>query len=171
MWLLVAVTPGDPCVRNSSQTLAKFVRLQVVSRVGQRKRRSQRAALKKNDDKLPQVGIIFLVDSRLLIETTPTADGERYGDYINHARGHDVFWAELQSQAQAPPDEDYMSAPRGRVVFCSRTGQYFLFLDRCILGRPDLVREIKLRMNLPERTQTSADAHYRCPICLSRNSF
>lgn len=119
-----------------------------------------------------QVGIIFLLDHQVLIESTPVAQAEAYGDCLNHRRGHEKLWADLQSSGLASEDEDYITIPRGRVIFSTQTGQYTLLLDRCILRQPKLVREIRQRMNLPRRGLVMAtDDHYRCAVCMNKISF
>lgn len=115
------------------------------------------------------VGIIFLVGDRVLIESTPADKGEVYGDFVNHARGHEEFWAQLQAQGLAPQNEDYLTAARGRSVVHRATGQSVLYLDRCIIKRSGLVREIKRRLQLPVHVEILTDQHYRCPVCLSRS--
>ena len=135
-----------------------------------KKRAAQKATIGKEDG--PKVGILFVVRNLILIESTDLARGELYGDFIGHERGHEQFWEDLQAQGRVPRDVDYVEVPRGRVTFSSRTGQYLLLLDRCILRQPKLVREIRRRLNLPSRgLQVSSDGHYRCAVCMSRSSF
>ena len=120
-----------------------------------------------------QVGIIFLLDSdRLLIESSDISEAETCAGFVNHRRGHDKFWAQLQSDGLAPGDEDYITIPRGRVIFSAQTQQYSLLLDRCILKKPKLVRKIRECMNLRSRgLLISTDGHYRCAYCMSKTSL
>jgi len=118
------------------------------------------------------VGIFFLLGDRVLIESTQISDGEFCASFVNHSRGHEEFWAQLQADGLAPRDADYITAPRGRVIFSVQTGKYSLLLDRCILRQRKFVKEIRRRMNLPKRgVQASVDDHYRCSFCMSRSSF
>lgn len=123
------------------------------------------------EDRRPRVGIIFLVGDRLFTESAPTAEGEVYGDHINYQPGHDEFWARLQTDGRVPCDEEYFGVPRGRAVFSRRTGQYFLYLDRCIIKKPGIVRAIRRRLNLPSSAEILPDAHCRCPTCLYKSSL
>lgn len=138
-----------------------------------RQKRSSSPRARKKSDSLPvlQVGIIFVVDNRILIESTQASKGEAYGDFLNHANGHEAFWAQLQTEGLVPQAEDYITAPRGRSVVNRVTGRPILYLDRCIIKKPDIVREIKRRLQLPARVEIFTDSHYRCPVCLSRSSL
>ena len=120
-----------------------------------------------------QVGIIFLLGGdRLLIESSQLSEAELCAGFANHRRGHEELWTELQAHGLAPRDEDYITVPRGRVIFSTQTRQYSLLLDRCILQKPKLVREIRERMNLPRRRLLiSTDGHYRCAYCMSKTSL
>jgi len=135
-----------------------------------KKRRPSPASRKRPQ---PSVGIIFLLPAdRLLIESSQLSEAELCAGFVNHIRGHEEFWAQLQNKGQVPRDKDYITVPRGRVIFSTQTGQYSLLLDRCILRKPKLVTEIRERMNLPNRELViSTDDHYRCAFCMSRSSF
>lgn len=119
------------------------------------------------------MGIIFLLGSgRLFIESSQISEAELRANFVNHRRGHDELWADLQANGLASRDEDYITVPRGRVIFSTQTGQYTLLLDRCILRQPKLVREIRQRMNLPRCGLVIAtDDHYRCSVCMSKTLF
>jgi hypothetical protein len=140
--------------------------------VSKQKRRSRRLSRKKpNPSHVVHVGIIFVIADRVLIESTPISKGEVYGEFVNHARGHEVFWAQLQADGLVPEDQDYITAPRGRAVANRLTGRPSLYLDKCIIQKPALVREIKRRLRLPARVEISRDLHYRCEACLRGRSL
>jgi len=117
------------------------------------------------------VGIIFVFQGRVLIESTPASEGEIYGDFVNHANGHPDFWSRLQADGQVPPYEEYQIVPRGRAVVTRLSGRPTLYLDKCISKKPALVREIKRRLHLPASVEVLADLHYRCADCLLRSSL
>jgi hypothetical protein len=117
----------------------------------------------------PNVGIFFLVDKKLLIDRTPVSDGESYGDFSIHERGHDAFWEMLRRTGAVPQASEYDDYPRGRVAYNKKTGRYLLFLDRCIFKNKSVVNKIMSELNLPtKRTETGTDSHYRCHHCLGR---
>ena len=139
----------------------------------QKRRLSPGSITDSKPSQFGQVGIIFLLGAdRLLIESSQLSEAELCAGFANHRRGHEELWAELQADGLAPRDEDYITVPRGRVIFSTQTRQYSLLLDRCILQMPKLVREIRERMKLPSRRLLiSTDGHYRCAYCMSKTSL
>jgi hypothetical protein len=115
----------------------------------------------------PNVGITFLVGKTLLIDRTPVSEGEIYGEFRIHERGHDTYWEKLKKTGVVPQGSEYDDYPRGRVAYNTKTEKYSLFLDRCILKNKSIVKRIMAELNLPVKsTQTDADFHYRCAGCL-----
>lgn len=152
--------------------LPEFRLALVESSVRRQKRRlSPHSRSKPKPSQVGQVGIIFLLTpDRLLIESSELSEAEVCAGFVNHRRGHDELWAQLQAQGLAARDEDYITVPRGRVIFSTQTSQFLLLLDRCILRKPKLVREIRKRLHLPARSlQISTDSHYRCNDCFLEN--
>jgi hypothetical protein len=112
---------------------------------------------------------IFLVSNKLLIDRTPVSEGEIYGDFRIHERGHDMYWEALKKTGVVPQDSEYDDYPRGRVGYNTKTGQYSLFLDRCILKNKSVVNKIMSELKLPTKgTEMDTDSHYRCRHCLGR---
>ena len=117
----------------------------------------------------PKVGIMYLVGGKLLIDSTPLAEADRYGDHLIPERGHIELWAELVKSGRAPKGE-YEEFPRGRVAFDTKSSEYALLADRCILHRKSLVSGILSRLNLPAGgTRVDTDSHYRCYRCMGRS--
>jgi hypothetical protein len=159
-------------MKNSCQSLTKFPVAPVEYNMTQQKR--QIPPRSRTDSHSPQtivVGILFVVNDRVLVESSQLSEAELGAEFADHRRGHEAFWSDLQHEGRVPRDQEYVEFPRGRSVFNRLTGHHVLYLDRCIIKRPDLVREIKRRLQLPARVETSRDSHYRCPVCLSRSSL
>lgn len=157
----------DRRARYSGESLTKFRLAQVESGVSKQKRRSSPLSRKKpKRSHVAHVGIIFVMGGRVLIESTPISKGQDYGESVNHARGHEEFWAQLQADGLVPQDQDYITAPRGRAVANRLTRRPSLYLDKCIIKKPALVREIKRRLRLPAGVEIFKDLHYRCEACL-----
>jgi hypothetical protein len=115
----------------------------------------------------PSVGIFWLVEERLIFDTTPLSRAESYGDCLTHAGGHIDVWTVLQNQGAVSSLLEYEEPPRGRVAYDRRHERFVLFADRCILKRKQLVRKIIIAMHLPSaKTDAMADSHYRCSECL-----
>lgn len=128
---------------------------------------------RRRKDKLaaqPEVGIVFLLGDHLFIDATPLNNAGCYGDFRIHEKGHDAYWEQLQ-QANAVPAGEYDDFARGRVSYDTRTRQFTLLLDQCIM-RKDLIQKIKSWMHLPSRTRVERDSHYFCRACMpGKRSF
>jgi hypothetical protein len=115
----------------------------------------------------PQVGIIFFVDHKLWVETTPLETAGNYGEFKIHEGDHVIYWDRLILEGVVPRGLEYENVPRGRVAFNTSTRRYRLMLDRCILRQKSVVATIKQQMGLPPKeTDTFTDPHYRCAGCL-----
>lgn len=130
-----------------------------------RKRKARRVAV------IPEVGIFWVLEKRLLIDSTPLTDAADYSDFKIHGADHYTVWEKYKRVDAVPRYLEYEDVPRGRVMYNTKTRQYLLLADRCILKRPGLVNRIKAKMGLPtNKTNIDSDAHYRCPKCLKKKS-
>ena len=117
----------------------------------------------------PEVGIVYFVPKKLLIDSTPLAQAGRYGDSLIHERDLISYWAELVRSGRVPSIE-YEEFSRGRVAYDTRSGKFMLLADKCILGKASLFAKILSRINLPVgNTKTDTDPHYRCFRYLGQN--
>jgi hypothetical protein len=112
------------------------------------------------------VGVFWLVGRILLIDKTPLAEAESYGNHLTNPRNHSGVWEQWQKMGKVPGELEYDYAPRGRVTFDTTTEEYTILADQCILKRKLLIAKIKTRLNLPKSTRVSSDSHYRCFKCL-----
>jgi hypothetical protein len=117
-----------------------------------------------------RVGIFWLLkNGKLVFDFTPLAEAEPYGDFLTHRRGHLEQWEILQARGFVPGETEYEELPRGRVVYNRKAERFTVLADRCILARPESVKEIFATMKLPaDRMDLDTDSHYRCAVCLSR---
>jgi hypothetical protein len=123
-------------------------------------------AVGSKQDPEARVGIFWMHENRLIIDSVPLPDAERYGDCIGYAGSHIDFWTKLQREGAVSPDAEYDEPPRGRVVYDIQTGGFVLYADTCILRRRGMVQTIISKLSLPvESTETKTDAHYRCSQC------
>ena len=82
--------------------------------------RTDRIAASGNRE--PRVGIFWLLgNGSLLVDSTPLAEAEPYGECLTHPRSHIDQWAEFQRNAIVPRDTEYEEMPRGRVVYDATT--------------------------------------------------
>jgi len=113
----------------------------------------------------PEVGIVWFLDGRLIIESTPVSCAECYADSLTHPKGHPGYWAELQAAGFVPSDLEYDEVPRGRAGYDTVQDQFFIYRDRCIPTKA--IRQIIRTLRLPKaKVVVSLDQHYRCPRCM-----
>jgi hypothetical protein len=117
-----------------------------------------------------RVGVFWLVDRTRVIDSTALSEAEDYGDFKIHAGDHYSVWDRFQQAATVPAEMEYEEAPRGRVVYNTKTHRFTLLADKCILRRRTVVELIISELHLPTNTRTSTDDHYRCSRCLRSNS-
>jgi len=96
---------------------------------------------RKKSDQAQYVGIFWLVNGKLVIDSTPLNKAEPYGDHRDHPRSHIDVWEQFQRLGKAPRESEYEEFPRGRVIYDSASGTFTLFADRCILERKDRIKK------------------------------
>lgn len=121
---------------------------------------------KKNSDRAPHLGIFWLVDGKLIIDSSPLSEAERYGDHMNHPRGHVHVWEEFERSGRVPRGSEYEEYPRGRVMHHPASGEFTILADKCILDRKGMIAQIKKALHLRNKVKLDKDSHYRCPRCL-----
>jgi hypothetical protein len=121
---------------------------------------------KKNLDRAPQLGVFWLVNGKLIIDSSLQSESEPYGDHLTHPRSHIRVWAKLRRSGRVPRGSEYDEYPRGRVMHHPASGEFTIFADRCILKRRSLIAQIKKALHLSKKVKTGTDPHYRCPLCL-----
>ncbi|BCG47941.1 hypothetical protein GEOBRER4_n2794 [Citrifermentans bremense] len=114
----------------------------------------------------PQVGVFFVVQGRVILDTVSVAQGEPYGEAIEHG-GHHDFHEQL---TPSTPNErifkvrPYDYFPRGRVVYFPVPNTFRLYADRC-LG-PDTLRQVAELFHLAgQNVEHAFDEHYQCARC------
>jgi hypothetical protein len=113
------------------------------------------------------VGIIFMHGGDdLWIDSTPVNAALDYGDLKTHEKGHPDYWEQLQESHSVPRDKEYDEKPRGRATFDTRKSIYYLFLDRCIRERQEMVARIFLTLRLPPGPATEDSCRFS--LCMSR---
>jgi len=114
----------------------------------------------------PRLGIFWLVNGKLLIDSAPLSKCEQYGDHLNYPGSHIDVWERWRRTAKVPPESEYEEFPRGRVAYHAKPEHFTLFADKCILKHKDLITAIKSELRLPKKTALGTDPHYRCFQCL-----
>lgn len=123
----------------------------------------------------PSVGIFWGVPEGgrtvLVMDRTPLAEAEAYGDCLTHLRGHHEVWeswrrlgATALRRRGLPPvivSHEYEAFPRGRMVYMRGPALFTLYADRR-LQRPEMIAELVRLFGLAgERHAVRSDSHYR----------
>jgi hypothetical protein len=62
---------------------------------------------KQIDQEQPMLGIFWLFNSRLIVNTSPLSKAERFGDFLGHPPSHLDYWTGLQRRGEVPLDIEY----------------------------------------------------------------
>ncbi|MGO9569298.1 MAG: hypothetical protein ACLP5H_17315 [Desulfomonilaceae bacterium] len=123
----------------------------------------------------PQVGIFFLVEGELIVQSVPFSKGEEDVDFVNDARGHEKSWTLIAHEPERKERKPFSNSsydyhPRGRCLYSKKASRFLLYLDPCMLHTPLMLEEIMCRLQIPaEKTEVlSDDLHYRCSGCNPR---
>jgi hypothetical protein len=132
--------------------------------------------MKESETESPLLGIFWGLQEgaeplRLVTDTTPLADGDRYGDFLTHAAGHLDVWEAWQrlgpnglSKRGLPKAiawHEYEHFPRGRVVYHCPTKRFTVYADR-VLQSQAVVAVILNAFRLPRsECAIKSDPHYR----------
>ncbi|GJE53814.1 hypothetical protein [Methylobacterium thuringiense] len=119
----------------------------------------------------PSVGIFWRIGDYLLVERTPLAQAETYGDCLTHAGGHYERWDVWQAlgakqlRAEGYPSEiacsEYDHWPRGRIVYERPAGRFVIYADRR-LQRPEFIAQLRETCGLLDAVSVvRGDPHYR----------
>ena len=124
----------------------------------------------------PRVGIVWGVrggggPSALVLDRTPLAAAEPYGDFLTHPRGHHEVWEGWRRLGPAGLARrglpaaiawhEYEHFPRGRAVFDARTGRFTLYADRRLQTPTVLPRVLRAFGLDPARCDARSGPHYR----------
>ena len=107
----------------------------------------------------------------ILVDATPLAAAEPYGDFLTHPRGHYDVWTWWQETRTAPiatrfilqaiADHEYETFPRGRIVYNVLTQVFTLYADRRLQGEEAIVRIAGEFGLAPGSFVLRSDPHYR----------
>jgi hypothetical protein len=120
----------------------------------------------------PRVGIFFLVDFELIVESVPVSEGKDDGDFVNGPRSHSECWdneaGEIEKlRAKRVSGKSYDYYPRGRCLYSKKSKRFCLYVDPCIDRYPRVREELLCSFQIPvEKTDVILDdPHYRCSEC------
>jgi hypothetical protein len=123
----------------------------------------------------PRVGIFFVIDGVLIVESRTVSEGEDDGDFVNHSRSHYECWNRAVKRMRTTTaggisGRSYDYYPRGRCLYSKKSKKFLLYLDPCIVRFPPKMQELLYKFQIPieETDVVSDDPHYRCSGCNPR---
>ncbi len=117
----------------------------------------------------PRVGIFWLYNGKVIIDSTPLSEAEPDFGSLGHATGHKDYWTALQERGALPIEVEYDEPPRGRVGYNLKKKAFSMLADQCIIDDAGTVQKIIAALHLPDDTEPMPDFQYRCTTCLKRS--
>jgi hypothetical protein len=79
---------------------------------------------------MPEVGIFWLIDNKLVADSIPWRQADIYGGFYSGKNDHATFWATLQRLMPQWKGNEYTDFPRGwRTGTPSSSGRELLFIN------------------------------------------
>src|SRR5512133_2799856 len=110
----------------------------------------------KKSNQVTLLGIFWLVEGDLVIDSSPLSEAEPSGNAVTHAREHIDVWNELQRGGKVPPESEYDEHARGRITYDRASGVFTIRADGCILSRRDVIARIKAALLLPKNAELAS---------------
>ncbi|TXN17261.1 hypothetical protein FV219_00470 [Methylobacterium sp. WL122] len=127
-------------------------------------------------DPSPSVGIFWGVRDEsgalaLVVDLTPLADAEPYGEALTHRGGHYEIWEAWQAMGvtglkrhglpSAIAWSEYEEHPRGRIIYDTKSSIFRIYADRRLQGAK-LIQRIVVVFGISEKIYSvHSDSHYQ----------
>ena len=110
---------------------------------------------------MPEVGIFWLIDNKLVADSIPWRQADIYGGFYTGKNDHATFWTTLQRLVPQWKGLEYTDYPRGRVLFHSTEEVFLVYSSQAIVNSPGVRATILAEFKLPlAATKFEADYHY-----------
>ena len=110
---------------------------------------------------MPEIGIFWLVDNKLVADSIPWPQADFYGGFYNGKNDHATFWTTLQRLMLPWKGNEYTDFPRGRVLFDAMEEVFLVYSSQAIVKSPGVRATILAEFKLPlAATKFEADYHY-----------
>lgn len=115
----------------------------------------------------PEVGIFFVYNGEVLIDSKPLCVTEPYGKFNSADSEYDRYWKFGQTYSVVPREIEYDEVPRGRVEYDINEKKFRVYADHCILKDRKALDEVNREFHLsPANTEEpERDPHYKCKKC------
>ena len=104
------------------------------------------------------VGPFFYIDGQIKALTMNYTNGKFDEEYINHPESHFDFFNSFNLDEEI----DYGHYPRGRVIFNNLTNEFYIYVDRELFNKKEMIESIRKIYNLTgSNISLKKDAHYK----------
>ena len=110
---------------------------------------------------MPEVGIFWLIDNKLVANSIPWRQADIHGGFYNGKNDHGALWTMLQRLMPQWKGNEYTDFPRGRVLFHSTEEVFLVYLSQAIVKSPGVRAMILAEFKLP-LAATKFEADYHC---------
>jgi hypothetical protein len=110
---------------------------------------------------MPEVGIFWLIDNKLVADSIPWRQADFYGGFYSGKNDHAALWTTLQRLLPQWKGVEYTDYPRGRVLFDAMEEVFLVYSSQAIVNSPGVRAMIVAEFKLPlAATKFEADYHY-----------
>lgn len=120
-------------------------------------------------ESLGLIGLFYLLpNDRLVVEQKKVEDCPSLNGFHDVEEGHLQFFEEIlypKYRLQIPSlINDYAYYPRGRVLYREKDQTFVIYIDRCLIKRPEIKAGI-LKAFALKKAQWRQDEQYQCAGC------
>ena len=110
---------------------------------------------------MPEVGIFWLIDNKLVADSIPWRQADIHGGFYNGKNDHAALWTTLQRLVPQWKGKEYTDFPRGRVLLDAMKEVFLVYSSQAIVKSPGVRATILAEFKLPlAATKFEADYHY-----------
>ena len=110
---------------------------------------------------MPEVGIFWLIDNKLVADSIPWRQADIHGGFYNGKNDPAALWTTLQRLLPQWKGLEYTDYPRGRVLFDTMEEVFPVYSSQAIVNSPGVRAIILAEFKLPlGATIFEADYHY-----------
>ena len=110
----------------------------------------------------PEVGIFYVMEGELRLDSTPLPEARQLREVIIHVRKHRLYWRMFGQASPALHGLPHTCCPRGRVVYVKATARYHLEVGPKLVTDAGMIRQVMEAMHLPAaQTELRLASHFR----------
>jgi len=114
---------------------------------------------------MPEVGLFWLIDNKLVADSIPWRQGDVYGGFYGGKSGHAALWTRCSGLCPNGRVRNIRTSHAARVLFDSMEEVFLVYSSRLLINSLEVRKMILAEFNLPlAATKFAADYHYENAI-------